>query len=215
MNKTIQVKKSHYEFTRYLSNARWNSVWHQLDEVIRLKPKRVLEVGPGPGIFKNTAAMLGISVETLDLDPELRPDHLGSADALPFDDNTYDVVCAFQMLEHLPYETALKAFQEMIRVSRGHIVFSLPDAEPVWRYLIYLPKVGNFDFSLRRPFHCPKAHRFDGEHYWEINKLGYPLQRVMLDLGRCADVLRTYRVKGNPYHRFFVAKKPKQKKSLK
>lgn len=116
-----QVEKGHYEFNRYLSKQRWCSVWYQLDEVQKLQPNRVLEVGPGPGLFKTVAATFGISVETLDIDPDLKPDHVGSATAMPFSDGSYDVVCAFQMLEHLPYEAALQAFGEMARVSRRHM----------------------------------------------------------------------------------------------
>lgn len=46
---TKQVEKSHYDFTRYMSRARWQSLWHQLDEVLQLHPARVLELGPGGG----------------------------------------------------------------------------------------------------------------------------------------------------------------------
>ncbi|MEF2072041.1 class I SAM-dependent methyltransferase [Consotaella aegiceratis] len=205
MNEAKQVDKSHYGFQRYMSKARWNSVWHQLDEVIRLKPERVLEIGPGPGLFKATAGLFGLAVETLDIDPELKPDHVGSATALPFADNSFDVVCAFQMLEHLPYDVALQAFREMTRVSRGHVIISLPDAKPVWRYVFYLPKIGNFDWLMRRPFARAEAHRFDGEHHWEINKRGHIVDDVLKDLDRIAPTSRSYRVKEMPYHRFIIS----------
>jgi predicted SAM-dependent methyltransferase len=209
VNEAKQVDKSHYEFQRYMSKARWNSVWHQLDEVIRLKPERVLEIGPGPGLFKAAAGLFGLAVETLDLDPELKPDHVGSATALPFADSSFDVVCAFQMLEHLSYEGALQAFREMTRVSRGHVIISLPDVKLVWRYLFYLPKIGSFDWLLPRPFAWAKIHRFDGQHFWEINKRGYQLDKVLRDFGGAAEILTTYRVSENPYHRFIVAKATK------
>ena len=199
-----QVDKSHYEFERYMSKARWNSVWHQLDEVISLKPEKVLEIGPGPGIFKHTASLFGIKVETLDLDPKLAPDHVGSATALPFADDTYDVVCAFQMLEHLPYENALLAFREMVRVSRRHVVISLPDAKIVWRYQFYIPKFGTFDKFIPRPSRGTQQHQFDGEHYWEISKKGYPLARIIRDFSEYATLLKTYRAQENTYHRFFI-----------
>jgi protein-L-isoaspartate O-methyltransferase len=73
-----QVDKSHYEFGKYVPKPRWASMWHQLDEVIKLNPERVLEIGPGPGLFKALAGAMGIHVETLDLDPDLKPDHAAS-----------------------------------------------------------------------------------------------------------------------------------------
>lgn len=202
-----QVDKSIYEFDRYMSKQRWCSFWHQLDEVQKLKPSGVLEIGPGPGLFKIVAGAVGLKVETLDLDPELNPDHVGSVTSMPFGDATYDVVCAFQMLEHLPYDVSLQALNEMVRVCRRNVVISLPDARPVWRYQVHLPKLGIHDFLVPRPQFRPAEHAFDGEHYWEINKLGYPLSKVLSDFERRAKLINTYRVLDNPSHRFFVFEK--------
>lgn len=204
MNEKKQVDKVHYEFSQYMNKGRWNSVWHQLDEVIRLRPKNVLEIGPGPGVFKQAAAPFGLNVETLDLDPDLKPDYVGSATALPFAADTYDVVCAFQMLEHLPYEISLLAFKEMARVSRQHVVISLPDARPLWPYRLYVPKFGYLSLLFPRPVLKRPEHVFDGQHHWEINKKGYNLDRVVGDLCRVGNLLKTYRVFESPYHRFFI-----------
>lgn len=200
-----QVNKTHYEFKNYMSLERWCSVWHQVDEIINLAPQRVLEIGPGPGVFKQTAALFDIHVETLDLDPELKPDHVGSATALPFKDNAYDVVCAFQMLEHLPYEVSLQAFAEMVRVSGRYVVISLPDARTMWRYQLQIPRFGIYTFLVPRPRLKAPVHEFDGEHHWEINKRGYPLDRIINDFTAAgAKLIKTYRVPENPYHRFFI-----------
>lgn len=201
---TKQVHSSHYNFHPYMHKARWNSLWHQIDEVIRLNPTKVLEIGPGPGVFKYMANLFGVVVDTLDIDPELKPDFIGSATLMPLQDNSYDVVCAFQVLEHLPYESALQAFGEMVRVSKHHVVISLPDAKPVWRYLLYFPKLGYLDRLVPRPFFFEQRHLFKGQHYWEINKRGYSLEKVSRDLQQYAPVLYSYRVNENPYHRFFI-----------
>lgn len=199
-----QVDKSNYAFSRYMSKARWCSLWHQIDEIQKLSPQNVLEIGPGPGLFKAIAATLGIRVETLDLDPDLKPDHVGSATSMPFADKSYDVVCAFQMLEHLPYDVSLQAFEEMVRVSRRHVVISLPDARTVWRYQFHIPKFGAHDFLMPRPQVGAPEHVFDGEHYWELNKQGYALARVLADLSKHIRLVNTYRVQEHPYHRFFI-----------
>jgi len=204
-----QVAKEHYEFGKYVTKQRWASVWHQLDEITRLTPNNVLEIGPGPGIFKAAARSLGYCVETLDIDPDLKPDHVASVFAMPFDDRSFDVVCAFQMLEHLPFERSLQAFKEMVRVSGKAIVISLPDAATRWPFTGYIPKFGLVSFSIPRPRIRPKKHVFDGEHYWEINKADYPLSRIIKSLTQDLPItlVRTYRVPENPYHRFFVYSK--------
>jgi SAM-dependent methyltransferase len=202
-----QVDKAHYGFKGYVSKARWASYWHQLDEVLGLAPQTVLEIGPGPGLFKTLAARFGVAVETMDLDPDLRPDHVASILDMPFPDGRYDVVCAFQVLEHLPYARALRAFAEMVRVARRHVVISLPDARRVWRYVVHVPAVGPIERLVRRPQLEAPAHEFDGEHHWEINKRGFELEKVAADLSTHAKLLRNYRVRENPYHRFLAFEK--------
>lgn len=201
-----QVDKEHYQFSKYITKRRWASMWHQLDEVLALEPSSVLEIGPGPGVFKALAGALGVQVETLDLDPELEPDHVSPAEDMPFMDNSYDVVCAFQMLEHVPYNTALAIFAEMCRIAIKHVVISLPDAQQGWPYSLYVPKKGDVKFFIPLPLIITKEHVFDGEHYWEINKKGYRVRKVNDDLEKAGGVelSRTYRVKEFPYHRFFI-----------
>lgn len=204
MSETKQVEANHYEFRKYLGLERWSSIWHQIDQVIQFQPESVLEIGPGPGIFKASANQLGLHVETLDIDSNLRPDHVGSATNLQFEAGTFDVVCAFQMLEHLPYEKSLQAFSEFARVCRKKIIISLPDCRKMYRVSIEFPKFGQKTFLIPKPRLKPRPHRFDGEHYWEIGKLEHPLNRVIGDLSKFAKLESTYRVPENPYHRIFV-----------
>jgi len=204
MSTSNSSSKHHYQFARYVTKARWNSFWHQLDEINKLHPERVLEIGPGPGLFKSIAGALGIFVETLDLSPDLQPDFVASATTLPFADSSHDVVCAFQMLEHIPYEESLQAFSEMARVARKQVVISLPDAQILWRYRVHLPAFGAIVFSFPRPqLKLPVLQKND-EHYWEINVRGYPLDRITKDFSKLMPLTKTYRVPENPYHRFFV-----------
>jgi len=208
-----QVNKSHYKFGNYLKKHRWASVWHQLDEVIKLNPERVLEVGPGPGVFKCAAKSLGVNVETLDLDPELEPDYVASVFDMPFEDSAFDVVCAFQMLEHLPFDQSLDAFREFVRVAGKAVVISLPDADKRWPISIHVPKIGPVQFLFPKPRLVAPKHEFDGEHYWEINKAGYSLKRVKKELLDCGLIrlVKTFRVHENSYHRFFVFEKVNDK----
>jgi SAM-dependent methyltransferase len=204
-----QVDKSHYRFSKYVHKKRWLSIWHQLDEVLSLEPQTVLELGPGPGLFKTLAGHFGIRVETVDLDPELEPDYVASATDLPMENDSYDCVCAFQMLEHLPYDQSIKAFDEMARVAKDHVVISLPDAKTVWPYIIHIPKFGRIVFHVPRPRLKKPVHLFNGEHYWEINKQGYSLQKILDDFKADKKLVltKTYRVQEHPYHRFFIFQK--------
>lgn len=199
-----QVHSSHYKFS-YMNMRRWASVWYQLREALALEPKSVLELGPGPGMFKAAMAQYGVDVKTLDLDPELRPDYVASALEMPFADERWDLACAFQMLEHLPYEDSLRAVREMRRVAARYVLISLPDCTPSLRALLELPRVGIRQVSFNLPFHRGQKHQFDGQHYWEIGKHGYPVSRIVEDFEACGLTLRkTFRASEIAYHRFFV-----------
>lgn len=202
----IQVKKSHYLFPQYVTQKRWNSMWHQLQEVLALAPENVLEIGPGTGIFSAVAKKLGVTVKTIDIDPNLQPDHVGAAHDIPLESSSFDVVCAFQVLEHMPFDMSIKSILEMCRVARKAVIISLPDARTTWPFTLTLPKIGAIRFSIPRPFFTPIPHVFDGQHYWEINKSGYELKSVVSAMSNTTPSfdIRTYRVHDNPYHRFFV-----------
>lgn len=150
-----QVDKSHYLFRMYMSKRRWISVWHQLSEVSSLEPDSVLEIGPGPGIFKAAAKVFGLNVKTLDLDPGLAPDYVAPVTAIPLEDDSIDVVCAFQVLEHMPFEIGMRALAEMYRVANKAVIISLPDVKTSWASIIALPRLGTFYFVLPRPLFKP------------------------------------------------------------
>lgn len=201
----LQVNADHYEFNKYIDKKRWISYWHQLNEVIQLLPSSVLEIGVGAGIFKQIACNFGFNVESVDIDSTLNPDYVASVLDLPFNDNAYDVVVAFQILEHLPYEDFAKALSELRRVAVRYIIISLPDSKTLWRYTIHIPKIGEKNIYIKRPRIRAIDHKFDGEHYWELSKSGYPVSLICQEFkNQGLELLKTYRVPENPYHRFFV-----------
>jgi SAM-dependent methyltransferase len=201
----LQVSKDHYDFQQYVSKERWMSYWHQLNEVIRLKPTSVLEIGAGAGIFKNIAIQFGVPVRTVDIDSDLRPDYLASVLELPFINNAFDVVACFQLLEHLPYEKSLIAIKEIARIATRYVVISLPDAKRIWRYSFHIPKLGEKNYFLKLPRLSGMDNKFDGQHYWQINNKGYPLSKIVSDFENSGlKILNTYYVPENTYQRFFI-----------
>src|SRR4029077_317706 len=101
----VQVAPEHYDFAHYDDAERWMSYWHQIRAVLAVRPKTVLEIGPGSGVFRSYLRGAGVDVKTLDLEPTRGADSV--ADIPRLDDPlpaglTFDAVCAFQVLEHLP-----------------------------------------------------------------------------------------------------------------
>ncbi|MEO8289670.1 MAG: methyltransferase domain-containing protein [Gaiellaceae bacterium] len=132
----------------------------EADDAIReAAPASVLDVGCGEGVVTARIAgllpqarIVGLDVE----DPELGADwqrraggnlsfEAGSAYSLPYEDGSFDLVCAFEVLEHL--ERPEEGLAELARVAAQTLVLSVP-REPLWRALNiatgrYLRRVGN------------------------------------------------------------------------
>lgn len=201
-----QVDKQAYEFERYSHPGRWVSYYHQIKEVLRLNPKSVIEIGSGDGVFKsylkeNTA----IEYTNVDVAGDLHPDVVGNVLALPFPDASYDVVCAFEVLEHVPFEDFEKALLEMSRVSRFFVILSLPHFGPPIQFLLKLPLLKEIRFSWKIPF--PQKHIFNGQHYWEIGKQGYSIKNIRAILEKHYEIIEDFAPFENQYHHFFVLKK--------
>lgn len=197
-----QVNPEHYQSAAYERRERMLGYWHQADEILRRKPENVLEVGIGSGFLHRYLRARAVDIHTLDFDARLKPDTVGSVLELPFADQSFDAACCFETLEHLPWEKLPVALAELTRVARRWVLLSLPDVSP---YLRLDFELGRFSVHGIRtlPSLRPRPHVFDGEHYWEIGKRGYPLRRVRQEIRRASLVIESeFRVPELPYFHF-------------
>jgi hypothetical protein len=198
-----QVPPRHYDAERYDKLHRWISYWYQAQSVIRSGARDVLELGCGGKVFSNYLRQrLGLSVTTFDFDPALEPDVIGDVRSLAdyFQPGSFDAVCAFQILEHLPFENFAPILTQMASISRRSVLISLPH----WGYFVQLRfwlKRWQFVFGrkITRPFHW----EYDGQHYWEIGVRGHSLRSVLQCIQPILDVEKHYFCPDYPYHYFF------------
>jgi SAM-dependent methyltransferase len=125
-----QVPADLYSSREYNIKERFASFWHQVDEVLDLAPATVLEVGPGGGLVTDLLRRAGVEVTTMDLDPAVQADVVGSVTEIPLEDRSVDVALCAEVLEHLPWEDAVRAINELARVARRGAVISVPDDTP-------------------------------------------------------------------------------------
>lgn len=204
--KNEQPSKDHYFNQGYDSKGRFINYWHQVDEILNLHPKTVLEVGVGTKFVARYLGERDIKVTSIDIDQELKPDYVGSVLEMPFKKDEFDVVVAFQVLEHLPFKDFPKAIGEMFRVCNNFAVISLPDNGRCYPMRIKLPKLGEFKFLLE-PNVLRIKHQINPRtgHYWEINKIGYEIDKIRKLLTRTGFTIeKDYRIFESHYNHFFI-----------
>ncbi|MBK5232600.1 MAG: class I SAM-dependent methyltransferase [Thermoleophilia bacterium] len=111
------------------------------EEIADLKPVAVLDAGCGEGeSLERLGQFLPDTVTGVDLNPEsveFTRQRIPGGDfqvadllALPFPDDSFDLVFCLEVLEHIPIPGA--ALAELARVCRGDLVLSVP-SEPWFR----------------------------------------------------------------------------------
>ena len=201
------MSKNKYYKHSYDHLARWSSYWRQINEVMKLKPKKVLEIGAGNQTVAGYLKERNILVTALDIDKNLKPDVVASVTDIPLGDNTYDLVLAAQVLEHLPFVDLPKALKEIFRVSRKYAVISLPQWGRIFQLHIKVPVMPHMKLLWKAPGF--KRHRFCANgHYWEVGKRGYSLRKIKnIFLKNGFKIIKDYVVFEHPYHHFFVLDK--------
>jgi len=110
------------------------NTWPMLKEHVARCDRR-LEIGPGmkPRLPIEGTTFLDLSEVAVEkLEGAGASAHLGSIDALPFEDDSFDMLCALDVIEHVSDDE--KAFSEIARVLRpgGTFILSIPLSPEDW-----------------------------------------------------------------------------------
>lgn len=185
------------------------SYFHQIRLALACSPRSILEIGVGDKVFgsyikENTS----ITYVGADYDSTVSPDIVADVLALPFKDNEFDLVCLFEVLEHLPFEKFDQALKEIARVSNKHVLISLPHFGPSLKLSFKIPFIPEVRIAFKIPL--PIKHEFNGQHYWEIGKKGYSIGRIRAVLKKHFILKSDFVPFENQYHHFFVLESKKQ-----
>lgn len=195
-----QVDRAHYSPESYDELHRWVSYWYQIQSVIRSDASRVLEIGIGSGVLNwYMRERLGLEVVTADLDPTLEPDHLVDVRELDrcIEAGDFDLVCAFQVLEHVPFADFESALRQLNRASRSRVVISLPNNGHFFQVRMH---VWRLKLAVGRKLRWRRRWEFDGEHYWEVGTVGHQPADVRRVIERVMRLDQELIYPDYPYH---------------
>jgi SAM-dependent methyltransferase len=175
-------------------------LWQTL---VEWKPRRVLEVGGGPGeLAERMQNELGAEVSFLDISPrmvELARERgvdaqVGDVQSLPFDDGSFDTVVAAWMLYHVP--DLDRGLAEIARVLRpGGALVAVTNSLlhlSEFRELIAYPDV------LRETFNRENGEALLGKHFAEVERLDLELKVTVRDRQALVDYQQSTSVPTQP-----------------
>lgn len=206
---------------KFLTEAHRDSYFQQMIHIRTLGVGSVLEIGPGEGFIAAYMKGLGITFDTMDIVQEHSPTILGRLEDFNPEPcrGKWEMVCAFQMLEHSPYDNFVPNLKKMAALSSRYVYISLPYSCAGFSLTINIGLGQSLRWKRRLDLFIPLFMRnrkyrkkFMDEfpwavHYWEIGRRGFPLGRIRRDI-RAAGLksIREFRSE-NPYHYFILAEK--------
>ncbi len=208
---SVQVDTSHYQLKQGSFNNLYNQI-HDVEYIINMynlvKPS-VLIIGVGDsmlGILLNKK--FNCIVKTMDIDPKLKPDYVGSVDNVSdIVEENFDIIVCTHVLEHLPFKYFHKILAQ-IKVKADYALIYLPIA----RFGIVFG-IGVYPLFFKKIYFIStwffKKHRFDGQHYWEIGVLGYSKKKIRRGIGKYFEIKKEYNPENRLYSYSFVLKSKK------
>jgi len=194
--------------------------WYQIQEVLKLRPTTILEIGVGTGMVSSYLRHLGISVTTFDINPTLKPDIVGSVLDLEYllEGQKFDVVLCARVLHHLPYEEFPAAIAAIASASKTSAVVTLP-MEDFRLYLfarytsssLYTVSVPLPILLKRKLFQWLKVYEKDSKFrsgLWKINSIrNANINNIKKRVSKDWKIEKSYRIPEDSAHYMMVLDK--------
>lgn len=127
----------------YEDPKRWGKTYHQINldravltaQAVPENAKNILEVGSGDGLILNTLRKAGHDPVAFDISrnalKHIQSSKLvqGTASTLPFSSNSFDLILACEVLEHIPNHIYKSVLDEIIRVTKKYVLITVPYRE--------------------------------------------------------------------------------------
>lgn len=203
-----QVDKNYYYTEKYANLERFISYFYQIDLIRKTKAEKILFIGIGDGLVVNYLKKNNnLDIITLDIAQDLNPDIV--ADIKEFNSaEKYDLVVAFEVLEHLLFEDFDVILKKLKKLS-DRVLISLPYRNSSLELVIKFPfirtlfKKDYFRILIPIPIKFP-GFQISGQHYWEIDSQKYKMKKIKNIINKYFDIQCFKRALLTPYKCFFV-----------
>lgn len=203
-NKGLKIPHPYFQQIEYI---KLNSMI--IKEVVFRKHDRILDIGCGAGHLIHGLSAVSNGCVALDIEgqrlkginkknPNISCIQANGEDGLPFKSNTFDVVIASELLEHL--NNPVNFYREVVRILRnkGILILSTPNSDNLtFKILRRLPKTltismakkAGADLNLHPEFSGDKALDRKNPHLHKVE--GYT-QKQLLEFGRDCNLEATF-----------------------
>lgn len=160
----MSIEQQYYENDAFWSDAVFGAQDERFATVARHIPvdvRSLLDVGCDNGSFVNMLSRVSTQFETIhavDRSPTALK-HVqtskteASIDHLPFPDQSFDIVTALEVVEHLQQATFDLGLSSLCRVARKYVLISVPNEEDLEKSFVTCPSCRsrfNPDYHMRR-----------------------------------------------------------------
>lgn len=205
-----QVDSDYYFKKKYLTLERFISYFYQIKSVRdTISEGKILFIGPGDNVVPDYLKKGGkYEIVTFDIDQDLNPDVVGDVRDLKFEENEFDLVVAFEVLEHVEYKYFVPILEQFKKISKNKVLISIPYRVTSFEFVFKFPGIRSLlkrDY-LRASFDIPL--KFPGievstQHYWEIDNSKTKFSKVKKDVSSVFNIKNIQRPVLDRYHTFF------------
>lgn len=199
-----------YSFENYNTKHRLLTYWHQWSEILALEPNTVLEIGIGSRIVSSYLSTLGVPTSTLDINPRLAPDYVGSICDLDeaIGNRKFDLVLCARVLHHLPFDLFPVALRQIANVTSRYAIITLPVDEVRLHFMFRYTSSRIFTKSLRLPKFLKKLTRrwrsrgcANESSLWKVgDSPAHSAAVIRALLAKSFDILKLYQIPEDGSH---------------
>jgi ubiquinone/menaquinone biosynthesis C-methylase UbiE len=171
-----------YGYGGYRYDGRWVPVARDIVAHFDLKPgMRVLDIGCAKGFLVKDLLKICPGLEVFGLDVSLyalmhcEPEvvgrlHLGTAERLPFPDNSFDCVLSLNTVHNFQRPRAIKVMQEIQRLSGGKAFvqvdsYHTPEQKEIFESWVLTAEFHDYPDAWKKLF---AESGYTGDYYWTI-----------------------------------------------